>query len=144
MRLYLLIGLLHHVTAVDNGLGLTPPLGFAEYESSLHDMFLRDTCKMHINYIVCILCRWRSFNAFWGIVSQEKMETIMDAMVNRSRLVAGKPMSLLDLGYNHVGLDGGWNYCYPVKHDAKYESSEFVSILHNLAHRSGEPQFPLG
>ena len=39
----------------------------------------------------------------------------MDAMVNRSRLVAGKPVSLLDLGYNHVGLDGGWNYCYPVR-----------------------------
>ena len=67
---------------------------------------------MHIN-----VCRWRSFNAFWGIVSQEKMETIMDAMVNKSRLVAGKPTSLLDLGYNHVGLDGGWNYCYPVRND---------------------------
>ena len=33
--------------------------------------------------------------------------------VDRSRTVAGKPTSLLDLGYNHVGLDGGWNYCYP-------------------------------
>ncbi len=69
--------------AADNGLALTPPLG------------------------------WRSFNAFWGIVDQYKMETIMDAMVNQSRTVGGKPMSLLDLGYTHVGLDGGWNYCFP-------------------------------
>ena len=33
----------------------------------------------------------------------------MDAMVDRSRLVDGFPTSLLDLGYVHVGLDGGWN-----------------------------------
>ena len=103
---------------------------------------------MRADRIAYIYCRWRSFNAFWGIVSQEKMETIMDAMVNRSRLVAGEPMSLLDLGYNHVGLDGGWNYCYPVKHDANYESYRHIMHVyfhsHNPAHRSGEPQFPLG
>ena len=38
---------------------------------------------------------------------QNKMETIMDAMVNRSRKVDDKPISLLDLGYSHVGVDGG-------------------------------------
>ena len=69
--------------AADNGLALTPPLG------------------------------WRSFNAFWGIIDQQKMETIMDAMVNNSRTVGGKPTSLVELGYRHVGLDGGWNYCFP-------------------------------
>ena len=37
----------------------------------------------------------------------------MKAMVDRSRKVAGVPTSLLDLGYKHVGLDGGWNYCFP-------------------------------
>eukprot|EP01050_Picozoa_sp_SAG11_P003416 SAG11_NODE_192_length_12931_cov_5.747682_10_plen_152_part_00 len=56
---------------------------------------------------------WRSFNAFWGIVDQVKMEGIMDAMVSRSRTVGGKPTSLADLGYTRVGLDGGWNYCFP-------------------------------
>ena len=71
------------VLCVDNGLGLTPPLG------------------------------WRSFNAFWGIIDQTKMETNMDAMCNRSRKVGGKPTSLLDLGYKHFGIDGGWNYCFP-------------------------------
>ena len=41
------------------------------------------------------------------------METIMDTMVNRTRKVGGKGMSLLDLGYDRVGVDGGWNYCFP-------------------------------
>ena len=51
---------------------------------------------------------WRSFNAFWGVIDQIKMETIMAAMVNKSRTVGGKGTSLLDLGYNRVGVDGGW------------------------------------
>jgi hypothetical protein len=38
---------------------------------------------------------------------------LIAAMVDRNRTVAGKNISLLDLGYRHVGLDGGWNYCYP-------------------------------
>eukprot|EP00729_Bicosta_minor_P022538 gene22538-15707_t len=63
-----LLALLVPTFAVNNGLGLTPPLG------------------------------WRSFNAFWGIVDQVKMETIMDAMVDKSRKVGGKPSSLLELG----------------------------------------------
>jgi hypothetical protein len=84
MSLKLMLLLLNSAAmAVDNGVGLTPPLG------------------------------WRTFNAFWGIIDQVKMETTMDAMVNRSRKVDGKPTSLLDLGYNRVGVDGGWNYCFP-------------------------------
>jgi alpha-galactosidase len=51
------------VLALDNGLALTPPLG------------------------------WRSFNAFWGIIDQVKMEGTMDMLANHSvsRLVGGKP-----------------------------------------------------
>ena len=69
--------------ALDNGVGLVPPLG------------------------------WRSYNAFGGTPTQAEMLSAMDVMVDRSRSVDGKPTSLLDLGYNHVGLDGGWNYCFP-------------------------------
>lgn len=72
--------------AIDNGLGLTPPLG------------------------------WRTYNAFGGSPTQVIMEAAMDAMVDRSRLVDGKPTSLLDLGYKHVGLDGGWNFCFEENH----------------------------
>ena len=68
MRPGLLLLIPAAVLCVDNGLGLTPPLG------------------------------WRSFNAFWGIIDQIKMETNMDAMVNRSRKVVGKPSSLSRTG----------------------------------------------
>ena len=71
---------------LDNGLGLTPPLG------------------------------WRSYNAFGGTPTQAIMEAMMDAMVDRSRTVDGRPTSLLDLGYSHVGLDGGWNKCFASNH----------------------------
>ena len=52
---------------LDDGLALTPPLG------------------------------WRSYNAFGGNVNQPLMEAMMDAMVDRSRLVDGTPTSLADL-----------------------------------------------
>ena len=35
----------------------------------------------------------------------------VDALVDRSRLVEGKPTSLLDLGYESVGLDDAWQAC---------------------------------
>jgi hypothetical protein len=78
--------------ALDNGLGLRPPLG------------------------------WRSYNAFGGTPTQAIMESTMDAMVDRSRNVSGVPTSLLDLGYKHVGLDGGWNYCFPENHTFHWAS----------------------
>ena len=62
--------------AVDNGLGLTPPMG------------------------------WRSWNCFGGNVNQTMMTEIMDAMVASDRKVDGKQASLLSVGYNNAGLDG--------------------------------------
>ena len=70
------------VRTIDNGLGLKPPLG------------------------------WRSYNAFGGDINQVRMSAMMDMLVDRSRVVDEKPTSLLDLGYSHVGLDGGWNHCF--------------------------------
>ena len=46
-----------------------------------------------------------------GDISQEQMEAIMDALVDTSRLVDGKPTSLFDLGYTRVGLDDNWQAC---------------------------------
>eukprot|EP01052_Picozoa_sp_SAG31_P052622 SAG31_NODE_13075_length_894_cov_1.894340_1_plen_123_part_00 len=34
-----------------------------------------------------------------------------DALADRSRLVDGHPTSLLELGYDHVGLDDAWQAC---------------------------------
>lgn len=69
------------VQAIDNGLGLTPPMG------------------------------WRSWNLFGGNVNQSLMMSIMDAIVDKKRMVDGVPTSLCDVGYCDVGLDDGWQKC---------------------------------
>ena len=72
--------------AMDNGLGLTPPMG------------------------------WRNFNAFYN-PSQQIMEDTMDVLVDASLKASdGEAVSLRDLGYVHVGLDGGWNKCFAENH----------------------------
>ncbi|EDQ91557.1 uncharacterized protein MONBRDRAFT_31543 [Monosiga brevicollis MX1] len=68
-------------TAIDNGLGVSPPMG------------------------------WRSWNAYHHAVNQSIMERSIDAMVARTRNVSGVPTSLLDLGYNNCGLDDNWQAC---------------------------------
>lgn len=68
-------------TANDNGLALTPPLG------------------------------WRSWNLYGGNVNQPLIEGIMHGMVRRDRKVNGKLTSLCDLGYCDVGLDDNWQAC---------------------------------
>ena len=77
----LLAGFPHAALAIDNGLGLTPPMG------------------------------WRSWNCYHGDVTQQLMENVMDAMTSRARTVDGKPTSLLDLGYDNCGLDDNWQAC---------------------------------
>jgi len=67
--------------AIDNGIGHLPPLG------------------------------WRSWNSFGGDIDQPKMIGIIDALVDSSRQVNGKPTSLLDLGYGRAGLDDNWQAC---------------------------------
>lgn len=67
--------------AWDNGLALVPPMG------------------------------WRSWNAYHSSVTQQKMQDVMRAMVDRSLTVDGKPTSMLDLGYANCGLDDNWQQC---------------------------------
>ena len=55
--------------------------------------------------------QWRSWNCYGGGVNQTKMTATMDRMAERTRMVGGKPMSLLELGYNNVGLDDNWQMC---------------------------------
>jgi len=68
-------------SALDNGLAMTPPMG------------------------------WRSWNCFHGDVSDEKIRKIIDAITDRSRLVDGQPLSLADVGFGRVGVDDGWQQC---------------------------------
>ena len=54
---------------------------------------------------------WRSWNLFGSDVNQALLQTQMDGIVARSRLVDGVPTSLRDLGYSDVGLDDAWQLC---------------------------------
>ena len=69
------------VDALDNGLALTPPMG------------------------------WRSWNCFHGEVNDSAIRATIDAITDRSRTVDGKPTSLADLGFDSVGIDDGWQAC---------------------------------
>jgi len=70
------------VVANDNGLAITPPLG------------------------------WRSWNLYGGNVNQGLIEGIMDGMVNSSRPIwNGETKNLKELGYGDVGLDDNWQAC---------------------------------
>eukprot|EP00730_Choanoeca_flexa_P004622 TRINITY_DN11751_c0_g1_i1.p2 TRINITY_DN11751_c0_g1~~TRINITY_DN11751_c0_g1_i1.p2 ORF type:complete len:545 (+),score=102.13 TRINITY_DN11751_c0_g1_i1:3443-5077(+) len=69
------------VTAIDNGIGKTPPMG------------------------------WRSWNCYGHNINQSLMEATMDAMVATPHSLNGKPTSLKDLGYNNCGLDDNWQQC---------------------------------
>lgn len=66
----------------DNGLALTPPLG------------------------------WRSWNLYQGNPQQSQMMRIMEGLVRRERKDhLGNVVSLADLGYRDVGLDDTWQRC---------------------------------
>lgn len=69
------------VVAIDNGLGITPPMG------------------------------WRSWNLYGRNVNQKLIMDQMTALVTKKRMVNGKLMSLKDLGYTDVGLDDAWQKC---------------------------------
>ena len=73
----LLAALISQVAALDNGLALTPPMG------------------------------WRSWNCFHGEVNDSAIRATIDAITDRSRTVDGKPTSLADLGFDSVGIDDG-------------------------------------
>eukprot|EP00729_Bicosta_minor_P001884 gene1884-17200_t len=76
IKLPLVLLLAVPVASVDNGLGLTPPMG------------------------------WRSWNCFGGNVNQTMMTEIMDSMVATDREIDGKKSSLHSIGYDNCGLDG--------------------------------------
>lgn len=77
--------------AVDNGIGLTPPMG------------------------------WRHWKAFAAHISQDIMEEMMDQMATKYPVddgedihgdrIASEPTSLKDLGYIYAGLDDHWQNC---------------------------------
>eukprot|EP00931_Biecheleriopsis_adriatica_P102882 TRINITY_DN77790_c0_g1_i1.p1 TRINITY_DN77790_c0_g1~~TRINITY_DN77790_c0_g1_i1.p1 ORF type:complete len:457 (+),score=78.45 TRINITY_DN77790_c0_g1_i1:29-1372(+) len=81
MQVLIILACFGPTASIDNGLGLTPPMG------------------------------WRSWNLYGGNVEQKLIEGIMDGMVSKKRSVDGVATSLCDLGYCDVGLDDAWQDC---------------------------------
>eukprot|EP01064_Diplonema_japonicum_P019403 TRINITY_DN28110_c0_g1_i1.p1 TRINITY_DN28110_c0_g1~~TRINITY_DN28110_c0_g1_i1.p1 ORF type:complete len:430 (+),score=32.88 TRINITY_DN28110_c0_g1_i1:54-1343(+) len=70
-------------TAIDNGIGLRPPMG------------------------------WRSWNSFGGAIDQTIMTSIVNRMTEKIRTGRnGNPTSLADLGYLNCGIDDNWQECW--------------------------------
>ena len=69
---------------------------------------------------------WRSWNAVMEDVTQQLITRQVDALTVRRLSVAGKPTSLLDLGFDRVGIDAGWNLCTGVNGSWHDESGHFI------------------
>jgi hypothetical protein len=57
----------------------------------------------------------------------------MDGLVDKTRMVDGKPTSLAELGYNNGGIDDGWQQC---DHSRKYWHGQY---FHNDTTPNGWP-----
>eukprot|EP00039_Didymoeca_costata_P010223 m.137037 g.137037 ORF g.137037 m.137037 type:complete len:602 (-) comp14743_c0_seq4:85-1890(-) len=104
------------VFALDNGLALKPLMG------------------------------WRNWISMHKDVNQSIMEEVMRQMANNSRFVDGNRTSLIDLGYNHIGLDDAWQACgsgingsfhdengYPLINTTRFPSMKNMNALaHSL------------
>ena len=101
---HLLLGavLLRGAASLDNGLALTPPMG------------------------------WRSWNCYGGDVSASKIMATIDAVASRARSVAGVPTSLADLGYQHVGVDDGWQACQTGK-DCSFHAANGAPLVNKTS-----------
>ena len=77
----LLLAIVAPASSLDNGLAITPPLG------------------------------WRSWNCFHGDVDDAKIRSVVDAMTAPVPGVPGESLSLHAIGYEHVGVDDGWQLC---------------------------------
>eukprot|EP00966_Prymnesium_polylepis_P018981 437363-Prymnesium_polylepis.1 len=55
---------------------------------------------------------WRSYNCFDENVDQQKMLSIVDAVVKQRAGLDGELTSFLQLGFSNVGLDDGWQECW--------------------------------
>lgn len=84
---------------------------------------------------------WRSWNAVMEDVTQEFITRQVDALAVRRPTVDGKTASLLELGFDRVGIDAGWNLCTGVNgswHDASghfiIDKSRFPDMKAMTAH----------
>ena len=72
---------------------------------------------------------WRSWNCYGGNVDQTKMIGTMDRMAERVRVVDGQKTSLLDLGYNNVGLDDNWQACGTLNGQRAFHAADGTPLV---------------
>jgi len=100
--------------SIDNGVGLTPPMG------------------------------WRHWKAFGADISQQIMENMMNELVTKYPVAGGEPTSLAELGYLYVGLDDHWQNCTTVCANGtvipswEYNGGGYI----NCDNTTGQKQFP--
>ena len=96
---------------------------------------------------------WRSWNEYAGGCDQTCLEGIARALVDTSRTVNGSHMSLLQLGYNTVGLDDSWQACgkgysplnytfhnassFPLVNSRFPDMRALTATIHSLSLRAG-------
>ena len=69
---------------------------------------------------------WRSWNAVSSDVTQAFMTRQVAAIAARRLALDGKPTSLLDLGFNRVGIDSGWASCTGVNGSWHDKDGHFI------------------
>lgn len=106
---------------------------------------------LHRRRLRRLACTFACRNAFSWVVSQQEMVNMMHRMTERKRLVDGVPTSLLDLGYEYIGLDDGYQSCgsgvngsfytadgAPIINTTKFPSlAEMVATAHSLKLKAG-------
>ena len=81
MRLLSFSVLIVYASAIDNGYGMLPPMG------------------------------WRSWNCYGDTLNQTVVEAVMEKMAARVHRGDTALLSLADLGFSSVGVDDGWEAC---------------------------------
>lgn len=105
MIILFLLLLAHTVTSLNNGLALTPPMG------------------------------WRSWNCFHGSVTDKMIREVVDALTKQRPLPTSfttTTASFKDLGYNHVGVDDGWQECGAGPHGS-FHSADGTPLLNTTS-----------
>lgn len=69
---------------------------------------------------------WRSWNAVNDDVTQNFISAQVLAISARKMNVNGKPTSLLELGYNRIGIDSGWASCTGVNGSWHDDTGHFI------------------
>jgi hypothetical protein len=118
LLLLLLLLLAKETSALDNGLGLLPPQAWRSWNvrptsagcarSSATTPIDGACAATVVRLPLTVPTAAARVQAFHENFNQSTIHDMIDALVDKSRTVDGKPTSLKDLGYDMIGI-GDWN-----------------------------------